>query len=280
MPQTNTASAFFTLLQDMHTKPRKILVEGDSWVSHPLLANLTVQFDQFGEGNFAILNLAQPGDTADRMLSKKGKQFKELSGLIVNEQFGYKWDFIFLSAAGNDIVGKDLEKEGMLLDKKEHPDLQGRQLIGDAFRRTINNVAGDYQNLINFRNNSEANSDTPIITHAYSYLIPRMVGTKVFGAMLGKGWVQRYLKPKGIEDPEEQKDVVRGMLDTFFEAMDKLQRKNPNFLVVDTRLTLSLTETQPKLAWWHDEIHPNYTGFKKVAETIRDKMREADFWPK
>ncbi|MEW5787656.1 MAG: hypothetical protein AB1899_07360 [Pseudomonadota bacterium] len=280
MPQTNTASAFFTLLQDMHTKPKRILVEGDSWVSHPLLANITAQFDQFGKGNFAILNLAQPGDTAGCMLSKEGRQFKELSGLIFNEQFGYKWNFIFISAAGNDIVGKDLEKEGMLLDKREHPNLQGHQLIGQTFRDTITSVAGDYQNLIDFRNNSEANAETPIITHAYSYLIPRMVGTKVFGASLGDGWVQRYLKPKGIVDPEEQKDVVRGMLDTYYEAMISLQNNNRNFLIVDTRLTLSLTATQPKLAWWHDEIHPNYTGFKKVAEAIREKMREVDFWPK
>lgn len=65
------------------------------------------------------------------------------------------------------------------------------------------------------------------------------VCTKVFGAMFGKGWVQRYLIPKGIEDVEEQEDVVRGMLAIYFDAMKKLQDKCRNFLVVETRMTLS-----------------------------------------
>jgi hypothetical protein len=105
------------------------------------------------------------------------------------------------------------------------------------------------------------------------------VGTKVFGAMFGKGWVQRYLIPKGTEDVEEQKDVVRGMLDFYFDAMKKLQDMNRNFLVVETRMTLSTAETQHKPAWWHDEIHPNFTGFKRVAETIRQSREVAGHRP-
>lgn len=69
------------------------------------------------------------------------------------------------------------------------------------------------------------------------------------------------------------------MLDIYFDAMKKLQDKKRNFLVVDTRMTLSTAETQPKLAWWHDEIHPNFTGFKRVAETIRQSREVAGHRP-
>ena len=278
MPQVNTSRDFATLVQEMHGLQKKILVEGDSWVSHPLLANLTVQFDQFGKGGYAILNLAQPGDTASRMLSPGGKQFKELASLIVNEKYGYKWDLIFLSAAGNDIVGDEIETENYVNSKIANDGLSGRQLISQSYRDRINAVAEDYQNLITFRDQSQANPETPIITHVYSYLTPRMVGTKVFGAMLGKGWVQRYLIPKGIVDEEEQKDVVRGMMDYYWDAMLALQKNNKGFLVADTRLTLSTSDTQPNMDWWHDEIHPNYTGFKRVAEAIRDAARSSGMW--
>lgn len=275
MPQTNTPRDYANLLADFRVTPRKILIEGDSWVSHPALVNLAEQFDQFGKGNFALLNLAQPGDTAKRMISKDSHQFKELSALIVNEQYGYQWDFIFISAAGNDIVGDEIED---YVDQKT-PGRYGKQLINSSYADRIQEIAKDYQNLIDFRDGSTANPTTPIVTHTYSYLVPRMVGTKLFGAMFGTGWIQRYLNPKGIKDMEEQKEIVREMMDQFYNALDVLQKANKNFLVVDTRHVLSKTPTQPNLAWWHDEIHPNYTGFKKVAEEIRKQMKAQGYWP-
>ncbi|MDD5388339.1 MAG: SGNH/GDSL hydrolase family protein [Gallionellaceae bacterium] len=275
MSQANHPRDYANMLADFPFKPRKILIEGDSWVSHPFLANLTAQFDQFGKGEFAILNMAQPGDTAKRMLSPDSSQFKDLSALIVNEQYGYKWDFIFISAAGNDIVGDDILS---YVDDKS-PGKYGKELINDSFSKRVTQIAEDFKNLIDFRDQSEANPTTPIVTHAYSYLTPRKVGTKLFGAMLGSGWIQRYLEPKGIEDIEEQKEIVREMLDQYYNAMKGLEQPGNNFVVVDTRPLLSRTPTRPNLAWWHDEIHPNYTGFKKVAEVIRTEMKVAGYWP-
>lgn len=276
MSQANTSRDFTKLVNDYPFTPRKILVEGDSWVSHPFLANLTVQFDQFGKGDFAILNLAQPGDTAQGMLSEDSSQFKELAALIVNERYGYRWDFIFISAAGNDIVGDDILA---YVDDKT-PGKYGKELINGSFGERIAGIAKDFRRLIEFRDQSEANPTTPIVTHAYSYLKPRRVGTKLFGAMLGEGWIQRYLEPKGIGDIEEQKEIVREMLDQYHDAIKKLEQPGNRFLVVDTRPILSRTPTQPNLAWWHDEIHPNYAGFKRVAETIRVAMKAEGYWPK
>jgi hypothetical protein len=194
---------------------------------------------------------------------------------VLFRSYGYRWDFIFLSAAGNDIVGAEIDD---YVDAKG-AGAHGKDLLNDNYRRRVAEIARDYADLIAFRDASRANPTTPIITHVYSYLTPRRVGTKVFGAMLGDGWIQRYLQPKGIVDPEEQKEIVRAMLDTYHDALKALERPGNGFLVVDTRATLSRAPTEPNPVWWHDEIHPSYAGFKRVAGAIRAAMKTAGYWP-
>lgn len=278
MPQASNQQAFGQLIQEfMLPNAPKVLIEGDSWVSHPFLANLSIRLDSELQGQACILNLAQPGDTSKRMLGRSGHQFKQLTQLIETERYGYRWNFIFISAAGNDIVGNELEV--FIENKAQNPTKYGKALIKPSYDKEVAAIAGDYERLLKSRDKSKINSDTPIITHAYSYLIPRPVGTKIFGAMLGTGWVYRYLEPKGITDPEEQKEIVRALLDKFYDALLPLQAQYANFLVADTRLVLSADPSLPNLEWWHDEIHPNYVGFKKVGQAIRSAMETKGYWP-
>lgn len=278
MPQASNQQIFGQLLQEfMLPNPPKVLIEGDSWVSHPFLANLSVRLDSELLGQACILNLAQPGDTSRRMLGREGHQFKQLTQLIDTERYGYRWNFIFISAAGNDIVGEVLLS--FIADKASNSGKYGKALINASYDHEVKAIAEDYERLLKRRDKSKINRDTPIITHTYSYLIPRPVGTKIFGAMLGTGWVYRYLVPKGVTDPEEQKEIVRSLLDRFYEALSPLQAKYANFLVVDTRELLSTDSTHPNLGWWHDEIHPNYVGFKKVGQAIRRSMETKNYWP-
>lgn len=277
MPQANSQQAFSQLLSDYPSpNPPLILVEGDSWVSHPFLPNITVQLDMAGQGQFCILNLAQPGDTSRRMLGREGHQFKQLTQLIETKRWGYHWDFIFISASGNDIVGGEIND---YVDDWS-PGRTGRQFINASYDQEVALIADDFERLLKSRDASEVNKDTPIVTHAYAYLEPRLVGTKLFGAMFGKGWVRQYLDKKGFQDRlVEQRDIVRGLLDKFYAAVSPLQEKYENFLVVDNRMLLSSDETHPKLAWWHDEIHPNYAGFKRVGQAIRKEMESKGYWP-
>lgn len=277
MPQVNSQLGFAQLLQDFPggSSP-KVLVEGDSWVSHPFLPNITVQLDMEGNGRFCILNLAQPGDTSKRMLGREGQQFKQLTQLIETKRWGYKWDFIFISAAGNDIVGDEIM--GFVDDWA--PGKTGRQFINATYDTEIKSIVDDYERLLKSRDDSEENKDTPIITHTYAYLEPRLVGTKLFGAMFGKGWVQQYLDDKGFKGRlDDQRDIVRGLLDKFHDALAPLQTKYKHFLVVDNRKLLSTDANHPNVAWWHDEIHPNFEGFKMVGKAVRGKMEEKGYWP-
>ena len=278
MPIGNTESDYFDLVSkgpDFGAVPKfKILVEGDSWVSHPLLSNLTQQFDGLGDDEFAILDIAQPGDTAIDMFEKNGRQLKKLDSLLVNRRFGYKFDMIFLSAAGNDIVGPEILE---FVDEHETGGRTGADLINGKYDAIIDRLVTNYKNVLRIRAKSTINKTTPVICHCYGYLKPRLVGTKVFGAAFGKGWVKRYLDQKDIPE-DDQEAVVRAMMDRFYDAISALEDEFDNFLIVDTRRVL-LKRGKPDLSLWHDEIHPTGKGFKKVAKAIKKAAVAKGMWP-
>ncbi len=278
MAITNSESEYFDLVTsgpDFGATPKyKILIEGDSWVSHPFLSNLAIQIDALGNDDFAILNLAVPGDTAKRMFSKNSKQIKKLDQLIYNKRFGYKFDLLFVSAAGNDIVGEEIQG---FVDKYKTDGRTGADLINGNFDGMIKELVKNYENLIKLRDKSKINKKTPIVCHCYSYLKPRKVGTKLFGAMFGKGWVKQHLDKLDIPQSDQQ-IIITTMLDRFYNAIYGLENKYDNFLVVDSRKAI-LKNGKPNVSMFHDEIHPKGKGFKKVAKLIRRESKKHGMWP-
>lgn len=253
---------------------KKILIEGDSWVSHPLLNHLGKQFDMLGMNNLNILNLSSPGDMSLYILDRHGRQYKRLKELISDSRLSHKWDMIFLSAAGNDIVGPEVRY--YVDDKKENSNKYGRQLLNAAFYKVIDQIKKDYEMFLSMRDQSQNNSTTPVITHVYSYLAPRPVGTHFFKWMFDEGWISIYLDDKGIIDQAEKNDIAVGMLDAFYDALSSI---NANyFLVVDTRTILS-NNGRPDIDQFYDEIHPKSDGFKKVAKTIIYEAKAKNYWP-
>lgn len=253
----------------------KVLIEGDSWVSHPFLSNLAIQFDNLGRDEFAILNVAIPGDTAKRMFSKGSRQLKRMGQLLHDRRFGYRFNMIFVSAAGNDIVGEEITS---FVDKHLTNGRMDVDLINNEFDGIIRRISKNYKNIIELRDNSEINQNTPIVCHCYSYLKPRKVGAKIFGAMFGKGWVKQHLDKLDIPHADQQL-IINTMLDRFYDALKKLEGKYDNFLVVDTREVL-LKGGIPNVSLFYDEIHPTGQGFRKVAKLIRREAKSKGMWPK
>ena len=251
----------------------RILVEGDSWVSHPLLRNLAHQLDILGGDDFGILNLAVPGDTAANLLEKNGRQLKQVGQLIATKTYGYEFDLIFISAAGNDIVGDELMD---YVDEYSADIDDPATLLNTAFDKAVETAVKGYENLIRLRNKSRANKTTPIVTQAYCYVKPRLVGTKFFGRSFGKGWIKRYLDLKKIPAKHQPAMVVE-MLSRFHDRLVQLEAKYSGFYVVDTRKAL-LKSGKPHLPWFHDEIHPTNEGFRKVAAVIQKRMRDEGIW--
>jgi len=269
----------FTAALQEGSYSKKILVEGDSWVSHPFpgVSNLESQLDSFDSNGYLILNLAEPGDEASSIFKSHGKQMKRLKRLLHTEQWGDTFDLIFLSAAGNDIVGPEIVAKGYVKNKKDFPYLYGRELLTDNYYSVISEVVKGYQRFLQMRNNSALNGDTPVITHAYSYLTPREVGTHIGPIKFNKGWIKRYLRNQGVNNGDEQYEIVVEMLDAFYRRLKKIEQDFENFLVVDTRKVLS-KDGRPDMRLWYDEIHPNAMGFGKVARFIRKEAQAAGLW--
>ena len=257
---------------------KKILIEGDSWVSHPFpgVSNLSSQIEQFDSNDYLLLNISAPGDEANSIFKAHGKQMKRLKRLLATEQWGEDFDLIFLSAAGNDIVGPEIVECGYVRNKRDFPDLSGKELLTTSFYSMLSGVIKGYERFLNMRNTS-LNKDTPVITHVYSYLQPREVGTHVGPVMFNKGWIKVHLKHQGIKEEDEQYEIIQEMLDAFYRRLKKLESSYSNFLVVDTRKLL-LKQGIPDLSYWFDEIHPNTRGFKKIAKHIRKEAIDAGLW--
>lgn len=257
----------------------KILIEGDSWVSIPFpgVNNLAMQFNEFKPQNALILNISEPGDEANAIFKARGTQMKRLKRLLHTEQWGDRFDLIFLSAAGNDIVGPEIISKGYVKNKRDFPNLLGKELLTDNFYNVLSEVARGYERFLRMRNTSSLNEETPVITHVYSYLRPREVGTHIGALEFNKGWIRRHLKHQGIRDEDEQYEIVVEMLDAFYRRLTRVEKNFSNFLVVDTRTVLSKNGA-PDMSLWYDEIHPNSKGFRKVAQHIRKQAQAKGLW--
>ena len=58
---------------------------------------------------------------------------KLLKKMLRDEQFGEKFDLIFLSAAGNDVIGPEIKEIPLVNNKREFPGAYGRDLINLNF---------------------------------------------------------------------------------------------------------------------------------------------------
>jgi hypothetical protein len=267
----------FTQSGDGQFSEHKVLVEGDSWAAHPQLVHLAHQLDRVEKNDHAILSLAHSGDTAVDMFEKDSAQFRRFKRAVKSKEFGFKFSLVLLSAGGNDIVGPEMTY--FLLDKAANPSLKDAQLIDKKkFDKALADINKCYKNALNVLSKSTINKDVPIIAHTYSYLQPRRVGTHLGPITFSEGWIAKYMEEdKNIFDPEEQEKIIKSMLKQFSVSLATLQKDFGNFLVVDT-LNVLMKDKKPDVSLFHDEIHPNRTGFKKVMSRIKSVAKKKGFW--
>jgi len=273
----NNAEEFEEELHDTFYD-KKVLIEGDSWVSHPQVSNLAKQFEQDRDHEALILNLGAPGD--DAYSSKKrnsvfrGPQFRTLTSLLTNEQHGYEFDLVFLSVAGNDIIGPEILDNEYV--EKKVPGKYGGELLTEEYDNAVEKVVDGYELFIEMARSTSMNKTTPIVTHSYAFLQPQVKGSHLFGFQFGNGWIATYLEDDDINvtDPEEQYDVVKTMFSKYLDAMGRLDDKD-DFYIIDTTETL-LTNNEPDTSYFHDEIHPKGRGFRKVYAKIKNQLKSND----
>lgn len=127
----------------------------------------------------------------------------------------------------------------------------------------IKQIETVYEELIGRVKDCSANPDIKIVTHTYDYAIPIKKGYQLFDVFpMGESWMWPYLMDKGIDDPQDQRNIAKEILVRFRNKLLAIENRYPGeFKVVNTQGTIADNE-------WRNEIHPRPGGFKKIANKV------------
>jgi lysophospholipase L1-like esterase len=103
--------------------------------------------------------------------------------------------------------------------------------------------------------------DTKIFIHGYDY-----IRSAPDAKTIKNGWANRYMIAAGIKDAGHREVIIRHLVDTFNNMLKGFMDDYPYVRYVDHRGTVQLNE-------WMDEIHPNNTGYQKVANNFLKAMQ-------
>lgn len=244
-----------------HPERRVLVSEGDSWFQFPFFLDDVI--DQVLDcRQFNVLSVGAAGDTLKNMILENPEYLDHL-----DEVFDSVKGFVF-SGGGNDILGDDDQGEPVLkrLVRNFDANLTPEQhLIDGEVDAQFKFIKNCYQTLID-----DIRSEfptLPIFIHGYGYVFPGNFDISdrrhPFYAD-EEQWIAGPLKAKNISDPKFQRNIVRHLLDRFYQMQTELVQANTHIHQIDVRETVAAVNE------WNDEIHPNDEGFRKVgAEFIR-----------
>jgi hypothetical protein len=260
--------------EDPATKPDgglyglRFLGEGDSWFSVnavPWSANVLEQLE-FSQPSI-VVTLAQPGDTIRRMADVARNP--RLAMYLANPNFAYRWDAVFLSGGGNDVI----DAAGSIIVRGTGTD-PAAYVDAVVLARTLEDVRQGYRDVVALRDRpGSPNRGRPIVVHTYDYATPRDSPAQFFGIPALGPWLYRALTLAGVTGGALQRGVADLIFDALGDALVALAGELPAFVVVDTRGTL--LRARPTATGndndWLNEIHPNTGGYRKIAaRLVRD----------
>ena len=210
---------------------RKVLVEGDSWFQYDFafaMGGTNLYKEVINLHPMVSLAMSKNGDTALNMLSEKNLD------RVKEKLTKHSFDYLFLSAGGNDIVNNlhQLSNQGALMEE-----------IRDRYLR-----------LCEIRD--WVSPKTKIITHNYGYPNLERGAFKRLGGLVTVGpWIVPKLKAQGIEDLWVMDRIIVGLMDRFSKMLSTLDGK---IFVADTASVV-------KKDHWRDEMHLTKEGFEVAA---------------
>lgn len=220
----------------LHPNRVRIVSEGDSWYQHPLIDDVIDQLS----GHYNILSLGAAGDTLENMI-REG----EYRDAIDDEAP----TFFLLSGGGNDVLGEgfaDFLNAEVARDSAAGPP----RLLHPAFFRALDALIDRYRAIC-----LELEGRAPglrVVTHGYDYVAPRR----------GGDWLGGPLRERGIGDGARGRAVVRFIVDELNRRLTLLSGSFRNLRHIDLRGRVPDVE-------WYDEIHPDASGFSKIAGVFR-----------
>lgn len=243
------------------TPSLRILAEGDSWFDFPFGGRPFKSGDVIARlqerMNVPILNEAVRGDEVRQLLGVKQRQ--RIEDLLADDEL--RFNVLLFSGGGNDIVG-----DAFCLWLNDRAAVDGdveRAVNESAFSHALGIVRSGYEQLIAIRDAAMRISPPRSITlflHAYDFARPSGKGVCGYGP-----WLKPSLSYRGWTDMAEGTAIVRIVLTRFRQMLEDLARQSTDVIVINTQQTLGPTD-------WNDELHPNRTGFGKIAERFHEAI--------
>lgn len=238
--------------------PVRMLAEGDSWFDYPLFVKGGIIPRLEKRLGVGILNMAKAGDEVRYMLGVK-QRLDLIDRLKKGPPGGGKWEVLFFSGGGNDIVGDPMA----LWVRDWYSSAKPEDLLdAKRYQAALDLVMGGYEDLVDVRN--AYSPDTHIVVHAYDIAFPN--GAKAchfFGPWL-KPTFDLHGFPKSVDT---RRAVVKVMLTQFAERLDAFKKAHKNIIFVNKQGTLK------KECAWHNELHPSDDGFDTMANAFAEAVR-------
>lgn len=257
---------------------QKFLAQGDSWFSigaiPPTLTTNVLQ-ELVLQRSAVVVNCAAPGAVLRHMVDTiRAPRFRQL----ISGNIAPKWDAILVSGGGNDLIDalqvkpdeavnlRLLLKPGEVTDPNDpaaYLSVPGWKTFSDHLRDVFNE-------LLDLRDAKAVNRQTPLFMHNYALLQPRDAGA---GAGFGP-WIEpallRFSVPALHWLPIGQ--LLMQRLSVLLAALiaERLQQHPAagRIQLIDSQaagLVLAQPGSTGNSGDFANEIHPNRTGYAKVA---------------
>ena len=237
------------------------LAIGDSWFDYPVNdlgvpwpnQDIVAQLQTIGNRAPLILSRAILGQAMTTVMNLPNQKHYVNDIADSTQWIGGKPDAILVSGGGDDMVGDQFVI---------YLDYFGRGLSARV-QGVIGSIEASYQALFDFRDIHAPG--TPIFCHCYDYAIPNGNG------VLGQGpWLKPSLEFTSYGYPDGL-TIVKDAIDGFYNMLNGLSGKKNNFILVDTRGTLTRDTSHP--LGWANEIHPYTAGFLALANKFIPALR-------
>ncbi len=254
-----------------------IFAEGDSWFDYPFMED---RYPVLSPSNydllahlareFVITSTARHGDEIAQMVSDDQMAFNISTVERVRGMHG-RFAAALISAGGNDIVGNGGSKFVQIL--RAGPQARTCDYIRfedeggvSGYTSRLDAMMDGYRKYLGFVA-EHMGVTVPVIGHTYDYPYPDGKVYRLGGVIDVCGpWFKNRFDEQGTPEAD-RKPVIRLLMDTFAERLQKLVTEFPNFHVVDLR---GVVQDE---SLWQNEMHATDEGYRRLSEPLADMIR-------
>ena len=244
-----------------------LLAEGDSWFAWGYL-NLKPSPNVLTAMDFvkrtATLCYAYSGDTVGDMARMTASVGFRL------EMRNRRFKAMLLSGGGNDLF--DSIRFGHILQRAgaADPADPDSYVKWGAVNDLIAYVSKNYAEVISWRSHAlSMNKTTPYVFHTYDWPLPRPAKAQVMGMPAVGTWLHKPLVD--VDAPLDLRpEIIKRVANKVLAAILNFHDPAAGIYVVDTRgaTTPALPGSTGNSNDWANEVHPNESGYAKVAALI------------